>query len=306
MWTCLAISLSKPSPRSFVLPWLVLVRTVVFFPSAVQKMNQWWSPSSCWNPFFFSAASTSRVALIGNRHLFHDGEKPVFQFQRFWGQIRVWGHRIVPPDHHKIFGHLIEQVTNGASKGIQPKTRVFDADKLRIVIVEAWLQAHGLFESQPQAFVLHFVHFQGRKIQRPNRLQIEHVFYLAILVAGNSASDLNSRLAVLKKKIFHRVLVGHLELPVRPFWQNRNLAVRKVNLDQLAIDSLAIRLGLGWSIHLAHQALPVVVHPDGRAIPREVESPAASRLWSQLLKRIYHALADGGVWKIASHLVPLL
>ena len=101
------------------------------------------------------------------------------------------------------------------------------------------MQPHGLFESQPQAFVLHFVHFQGRKIQRPNRFQIEHVFYLAILVAGNSASDLNRRFAVLKEKIFHRVLVGRLELPVRPFWQNRNLAVRKVNLGQLTIEDQA-------------------------------------------------------------------
>ena len=41
--------------------------------------------SSCWNPFFFRAASTSRFALTGNRHLFHDGEQPVFQFQCLWG-----------------------------------------------------------------------------------------------------------------------------------------------------------------------------------------------------------------------------
>ena len=48
----------------------------------------------------------------------------MFEFQRFWGQVRVWGHRVVTPGHHKIFCHLIEQITNGASKGVQPCQKI--------------------------------------------------------------------------------------------------------------------------------------------------------------------------------------
>jgi hypothetical protein len=49
--------------------------------------------------------------------------------------------------------------------------------------------------------------------------------------ARSPASDLNSRLAVLKEKILHRVRVGHFKLPIGPFRQDGNLAVREVDFD---------------------------------------------------------------------------
>ena len=91
----------------------------------------------------------------------------VFQVQRLGGQTRVWDHRVGPPAHHKILGHFIEQFADAAGEGIQPETWVLDTDKLRVVIVQTWLQAHGLFESETQASVLHFVQLQGRKIELP-------------------------------------------------------------------------------------------------------------------------------------------
>ena len=63
----------------------------------------------------------------------------MLQFQSLGGQVRVWGLRVMLPDHHKIFRHFVEQVTDGAGECIQSQTRFFDADKLRIVVVEPWL-----------------------------------------------------------------------------------------------------------------------------------------------------------------------
>lgn len=52
---------------------------------------------------------------------------------------------------------------------------------------------------------------------------------------------MNGRLPVLQEEIFHRVLVSHLELPVRSYRKNRDLAIREIDLDQFAVDSLPVR-----------------------------------------------------------------